>query len=152
MLGRLYDKVDGALGQPIDMGEVFGVEEAASMILAEILDRADTLYALFVFGSADEMDKNEIARAILVFHRDCEEARARAERLGLMFEPGSYTESIGERSIETAEKKVEVHPYANARWYERIKRQTQRHPVPEWAKVKPTPEAKEEPPSPETGA
>ena len=46
MLGRLYDKVDGALGQPIDMGEVFGVEEAASMILAELLDRADTLYAL----------------------------------------------------------------------------------------------------------
>ena len=137
MLGRLYDKVDGALGQPIDAGEVFGVEEAASMILAELLDRADTLYALFVFGSASEMNDDEISRAILVFHRDCEEARARAERLGLMSEPVSYTESIGERSLQTAEKKVEVHPYAHAKWHERLSRQVERHPVPEWAKVKP---------------
>lgn len=35
MLGRLYDKVDGALGQPIDAGEVFGVEESVSLVLAE---------------------------------------------------------------------------------------------------------------------
>ena len=93
-LGRLYDKSDAASGQPIDDGEVFGVEEASSMILAEILDRADTLYALFVFGSADQMNENEIARAVLVFHRDCPEARERAERLCLLVLPGSYTASL----------------------------------------------------------
>ena len=123
MLGRLYDKIDAAIGQPIDDGEVFGVEEASSMILAEILDRADTLYALFVFGSADQMNENEIARAVLVFHRDCQEARERAERLGLMFEPGSYTESMGERSFLVPGETVEVHPWIKARWQERRERQ-----------------------------
>ncbi len=58
--------------------------------------------------------------------------------MGLMFEPGSYTESIGERSLQTAEKKVETHPWVHARWHERISRQVERNPVPEWAKVKPT--------------
>ena len=98
------------------------------------------------------MNEDEIARAVLVFHRDCQEARARAERLGLMFEPGSETESMGERSFwGGTREKVEVHPWVHAKWHERISRQVERHPVPESAKVKPTPKTEEESPSPETG-
>ena len=148
MFGRLYDSIDGVLGKPIDAGEVFGVEEGASMILAEVLDRADTLYALFVFGSADEMSDEEISRAVLVFHRDCQEARARAERLGLIHEPGGHTESAGDRALMQVDESVTVHPYAHAQWYERLERQVARHPVPEWART--TPKTKEESPSPET--
>ncbi len=84
MFGRLYDKTDGALGQPIDAGEVFGVEEAASLVLAEILDRAHVLWCLFAFDSADQMNDDERSMALQMFKRDCDEARSRAERLGLL--------------------------------------------------------------------
>ncbi len=149
MFGRLYDKVDGVLGQPIDAGEVFGVEEAASLLLADLLDRCSVLYSLFVLGSGEEMNENERRMAMILFKRDCDEARARGERLGLLFEPHEWTESAGERALMQVEKSVTVHPYAHARWHERIKRQVERHPVPACARIRP--EAKEESPSPKTG-
>ena len=139
MLGRLYDKVDGVLGQPIDAGEIFRVEEAASMILAEILDRAKVLYAFLTFAAHEELSEDEIKMAAHLFKLDCDEVRSRAERLGLLTEPHTWTESSGERAFMVPSEKVEVHPYAHAQWHERLRRQVARNPVPEWAKVKPTP-------------
>ena len=134
MLGRLYDKIDKALGKPIDAGEVFGIEEAASLILAEILDRADILYTLLALGSMRGMNDEEVTLAVTIFKRDCDEARARAERLGLTYEQGSWTESSGERAFMGFSEKVTVHPYAHARWHERLTRQVERNPVPESAR------------------
>ena len=122
MLGRLYDRVDGALGQPIDAGEVFRVEEAASMILAELLDRAKVLYAFLTFTAHEELNEDEIKMAAHLFKLDCDEARSRAERLGLLREPHSWTESNGDQAFMVPSENVDVHPYARAEWHERIKR------------------------------
>ncbi len=151
MLGRLYDKVDGALGKPIDAGEIFRVEEAASMILAELLDRAKVLYTLLTFTTLEDLNEDEIKMAAHLFKLDCDEVRERAERLGLLREPHSWTESNGDQAFMVPSEKVEVHPYARAEWHERLKRQVaRREPAP--ASARTTPEAKEESPSPETGA
>ncbi len=149
MFGRLYDKIDEALGKPIDAGEVFGVEEAASLLLADLLDRCSVLSSLFVLGSGEEMNENERRMAMIIFKRDCDEARARGERLGLLSEPHEWTESVGEHALMGMEESVTVHPYAHAKWHERLKRQVARDPVPEWART--TPKTKEESPSPEAG-
>ena len=151
MFGRLYDSIDGMLGKPIDAGEEFEVEHYASVLLADLLDRCSVLHSLFLLGSVDGMNEKEIRMAFTIFKRDCDEARARGERLGLLSEPGDWTESAGERALMEVDESVTVHPYAHARWHERLKRQVARHPVPEWAKVKPTPKTEEDSPSPETG-
>lgn len=132
MLGRLHDKVDGFPGQPIDDGEVFGIEESAALILAELLDRAHVLWCLFAFDSADQMSDDERSMALQMFKRDCDEARARGERLGLLSEPHSWTENIGERALMgVSDKGGEIHPYSKTRWCERIERQIARRDLPE---------------------
>ena len=127
MLGRFHDKVDAFLGQPIDDGEIFGIEESAALILAELLDRAHVLGCLFAFDSADQMSDDERSMALQMFKRGCDEARARGERLGLLHEPHSWTENIGERAlIGVSEKTTEIHPYSKTKWVERIERQIAR--------------------------
>ena len=149
MFGRLYDKLDGVLGQPIDGGEVFEVEHYASVLVADLLDRCSVLHALFVLGSAEDMSEKERRMAMTIFKRDCEEIRARSERIGLLSEPHEWTESTGERALMGVDESVSVHPYAHAQWRERLHRQiARRDAVP--ASARATPEAKEKSPSPVT--
>ena len=125
MLGALYDRLDGALGKPIDhpAGGVFTPADYTSMLLAELLDRCDVLCSLMRSGSQREMTDDDVQVAMSMFARDCEEARARGERLGRFGPPGQWTEARGEFASHGTSEKVEVHPYiAKLRQEEREQR------------------------------
>ena len=108
------------------------------------------LCSFFLIGGTRDMSEDAISMAIKMFELDCQEARSRGERLGLLSEPYSWTENTGERALMDVSEKVEVHPYARAKWRERLDRQiARRDSVPACART--TPEAKESP-SPETAA
>ena len=125
MLGSLYDRLDDALGKPtghLNCG-VFTPEDYTSIVLAELLDRCDVLCSLMRSGGQHQMMSDEdVQVAFSMFAKDCEEARARGERLGLFGPRGQWTEASGEFMSHQFNGKVEVHPHvAKLRQEEREK-------------------------------
>ena len=90
MFGHFYNQVEEKLGVGVGDGGL-NQEGYALSLLTDLLDRADVLE---MATRSNEMEKKELRRAIYFFHNDCEEARARLYRSGLLrdLEGGPWTD------------------------------------------------------------
>lgn len=87
MFGNDYYRLEEQLGQQDSYGHEFGQAEYATALLARVLDRAATLKTTLLIGGIADMTVEDVDRIVFQFCEDCEEARARAFRAGLLGSP-----------------------------------------------------------------